>query len=347
MIKKNIKNLNDLKKFSQEIEKNIFSFSNILIYWEVWAWKTTFTKFFLENIWVEKKIKSPSYALENFYEITKKNIPEKENINSKKFWKIWHYDIYRLENQNLESLEENFESDDLVIVERAEKLKEKPKSWIELHFKKISDLEREIEIKFFWTSFSEEEIWKIFEKFHTPLNIQEHTAQVSNTAIKVTENFIKNWKILDKKLIYTASRLHDLVKYIDFVEKLKNWKDITWTKISNEKISFWKKIKEKFSWLTHEKAWWKIFYEMWYKEIWKTIWSHWLNSAFNWFSTFEEKIVYYADSVTMHNKVVSIEKRIHDAKERYWNWSQEHDIFYEKLKNANKKVENELENFIL
>jgi len=32
MIKKNIKNLDELKKFSQEIEKNIFSFSNILIF---------------------------------------------------------------------------------------------------------------------------------------------------------------------------------------------------------------------------------------------------------------------------------------------------------------------------
>jgi len=32
MIKKNIKNLNELKKFSHEIEKNIFSFSNILIF---------------------------------------------------------------------------------------------------------------------------------------------------------------------------------------------------------------------------------------------------------------------------------------------------------------------------
>lgn len=339
MIKKKIKNLDDLKKFSKEIEKNIFSFSNILIFWELWSWKTTFTKFFLENIWVEKKIKSPSYALENFYEI-------KKNIWKNKFSKIWHYDIYRLENQNLESLENNFDSDDLVIVERAEKLQQKPKSWIELHFKKISESEREIEIKFFWTSFSEEEISKIFKKFKTPKNIQEHTAQVANTAIQVAENFLEKWKILDKKLIYTAARLHDVIKYIDFVNKIKkiNWEylDINWTKISGEIISFWKEMNKKFSWLTHEKAAEKLFYELWYKEIWKVIWSHWLNSAFEWFWTIEEKIVYYADSVTMYNKKVSVKKRIEDVKKRYWNWSKEEGIFYEKMIKKNEEVENEL-----
>ncbi len=364
MIKKIIKNLDELKEFSKDIEKNIFWFSNILIYWEVWAWKTTFTKFFLENIWIEKKIKSPSYALENFYEI-----PKNSNFFSKKYSKIWHYDIYRLEkNQNLESLEENFNSDDLVLVERAEKLNSKPKSWIELFFKKLSEKNpetwenfREIEIKFFWTSFTENEIKKIFEKYKTPKNIQKHTAQVANTAIQVAENFIKNWKILDKKLIYTAARLHDVIKYIDFVEKMKpkknkNWEleyfDILWNKISEETILFWKKMKKKFNWLTHEKAWWKLFYELWFKEIWKVISSHWLKQAFEGFSTFEEKIVYYWDSTTMHDKKISVEERIEDVKNRYWKWkdwkiSEEKSNFYKKIIKKNLEVEAELKKFIL
>lgn len=356
-MKKILKNLEDTKNFAQEIEKNIFWFSNILIYWDVWTWKTTFTKYFLENIWVEKKVKSPSYALENFYEIK----------NNKKFHKIWHYDIYRLEkNQNLESIEENFNSDDLVLIERAEKLNSKPQSWIELHFKKIEEINleswektwenfREVEIKFFWTSFSEEQIQKIFEKYKTPKNIQKHTAQVANTAIQVAENFIQNWKILDKKLIYTAARLHDFVKYIDFVEKMKpvdnNWKleylDLNWNKISEEVILFWKKINKKFSWLTHEKAWWKLFYDLWFKEIWKVISSHWMNQDFEWFWTFEEKIVYYADSVTMLHRKVSVKERIEDIKNRYWNWSKENEEFYRKIIKVNLGIEKELEEFVL
>jgi tRNA threonylcarbamoyl adenosine modification protein YjeE len=352
-MKRIIKSLDELKKFAQEIEKNIFWFSNILIYWEIWSWKTTLTKYFLENIWVEKKIKSPSYALENFYKIE----------NSKKYKNIWHYDIYRLsQKQNLESLEENFNSDDLVLVERAEKLNSKPQSWIELHFKKLPEknLEtwenfREIEIKFFWTSFTEKEIQKIFEKYKTPINIQWHTAQVANTAIQIVENFIKNWKILDKKLIYTAARLHDIIKHIDFVEKIKPVKtknkleyfDILWNKIPKENIILRKKTRKQFLWLTHEKAWAKLFYDLWFKEIWRTILSHWLMQAFEWFWTFEEKILYYADSVTMHHKKVSVKERIEDIKIRYWNWSKEEDLFYNKLIEKNLEVERDLEKFVL
>jgi len=335
-MKKIIKNLDDLKYFSHEIEKNIFWFSNILIYWEVWAWKTTFTQFFLENIWVKKKVKSPSYALENFYQIK----------NSKKFSKVWHYDIYRLENKNLESLENNFESDDLVIVERAEKLNKKPQSWIELHFKKISDSEREIEIKFFWTSLSEEQIWKIFNKYKTPLNIQWHTAQVANIAIQTAENLIKKWTVLDKKLIYTAAKLHDVVKYIDFVEntKLINWKyfDIFWKEIPEEIITFWNKIKKEFSWLDHNLAWWKLFYDLWFKEIWKVISSHWLLEIFNWFWTWEEKIVYYWDMRTVHHEKVSVHERMKDISERYWNWSEENKTLYKDIEEKILKLEKEL-----
>ncbi|MCD5382659.1 tRNA (adenosine(37)-N6)-threonylcarbamoyltransferase complex ATPase subunit type 1 TsaE [Candidatus Gracilibacteria bacterium] len=337
MIKKVLKNLEDTKNFAKEIEKNVFGFSNILIFGEVGAGKTTFTKFFLENIGVEKKIKSPSYALENFYELK----------NSEKFKKIWHYDIYRLENQNLESLEENFESDDFVIVEWAEKLNFKPKSGIELHFQKKSENERFVEIKFFGTNFSENEIKKIFEKFKTPIGIQEHTAQVANTAVQIAEKFLKNGKIVDKGLIYTSARLHDILKYIDFVDKMKEkdgyYFDIFGLKFSAETVNLWKKMKEQFSGLSHEKAGGKLFYEMGYKEIGKVISSHGFNSK--GFSTIEEKIVYFADATTMHNKRVSVKERVKDVKKRYGDGSKKSEKVYEKMLKYNLKIEKELEKF--
>jgi len=48
----------------------------------------------------------------------------------------------------------------------------------------------------------------------------------------------------------------------------------------------------------------------------------------------------------MHNKKVSVRKRIEDVKERYWNWSKENNIFFEKMIQKNEEVENEL-NFLI
>jgi len=86
----------------KEISKN---YSHILLYWDLWAWKTLFTKGFAEWLWIDpKKIQSPTYTYLNIYEN-----------------KLLHLDFYRLSNYSElveKGIEEQIFSYDYVVIER-------------------------------------------------------------------------------------------------------------------------------------------------------------------------------------------------------------------------------------
>ena len=56
----------------------------VLLYWDLWAGKTLFTKWFANGLWIDENIvQSPTYAYINSY-----------------WWKLLHIDMYRIENEN-------------------------------------------------------------------------------------------------------------------------------------------------------------------------------------------------------------------------------------------------------
>lgn len=323
------KSLKDTQKIAEMLTNNIYYFSNILLFWEVWAWKTHFIKYFLNKIWVEWQIKSPTYSFSNFYEINNKN----------KIKSVWHYDIYRLENwENLEEINENFFSNDLVICEWAEKLNQKPENRIEIFFKKISENEREISFNFIWTSLNDMQINRLYDFYKTPEHIKKHIAVATNVAIKTAENLIKKWILIDKKLVWSSAKMHDLVRYVDF-----NWwivKEKIPYEVDDETIEFWQNFSEKCKWLHHSEVASDILDDLWYPEISQVVNAHKTQQIFEWFQTIEEKIVYYADKRALHDNFVSLKERIEDWKIRYKKeWNSE---YWEKLEIKLFELEKEL-----
>lgn len=62
---------------------------NILLHWDLWAWKTLLTKWFAKWLWIdENKIQSPTYAYLNSH----------MNIDNTK--KLLHMDMYRIDTEN-------------------------------------------------------------------------------------------------------------------------------------------------------------------------------------------------------------------------------------------------------
>lgn len=56
----------------------------VLLFWDLWAWKTLFTKWFANGLWIDENIvQSPTYAYINSYG-----------------GKLLHVDMYRIENEN-------------------------------------------------------------------------------------------------------------------------------------------------------------------------------------------------------------------------------------------------------
>jgi len=362
------KSLEETKSIAEMFSNNIFSFSNILLFWEVWTWKTHFTKFLLDKLWVKWQIKSPTYSFSNFYEVKnscnlKSTAPchieptsschiepveiwNNKNPSTNSGWQliknissIWHYDIYRLKKgENLELIDEHFFWNELVICEWAEKLQNKPENRIEITFKKISENEREISFEFIWTSLNDIQIKRLYNFYKTPEHVKKHIAVVTNVAINISENLIKKWILVDKWLVSTSAKLHDLVRYVDF-----QWwviKEKIPYEVDDETIKFWKDFSEKCKWIHHADVAHDILDDLWYPEVWKVIEAHKNHQIFKWFRTIEEKIVYYSDKRALHDKLVNIEERIKDWKKRYWKeWN---DDYRNRLKKKLSILEKEL-----
>lgn len=76
-----IKSVNKMMELGMELGKK---HKKILIYWNLWAWKTHFVKGFVQNLGIDPEIvQSPTYTYMNIYKD-----------------KVLHIDLYRLETFN-------------------------------------------------------------------------------------------------------------------------------------------------------------------------------------------------------------------------------------------------------
>ena len=149
-----LKSLEDTQNFSKNISKIISAGDIIFLYGEIGAGKTTFVRFFVNNLESKNGIKnsdvlSPTFNIVYDYQV--KNI------------KILHYDLYRLKNYRDIYQLGMFETSNnqIKIVEWPELIESKPKDRIDILFKysKLMD-SRNVEIVGFgkWKDYKFNEI---------------------------------------------------------------------------------------------------------------------------------------------------------------------------------------------
>ena len=137
-----VSNLKVLKNLACKIANKIKSGETILLYGQLGVGKTTFARFFINQL--QKKtnskiteVPSPTFTIMYEYAANQKLIQ--------------HYDFYRVKNfkelNNIGIFEDN---DVISLIEWPEKIKFKPKNRIELKFKYLKKFEnRNIKIKLF------------------------------------------------------------------------------------------------------------------------------------------------------------------------------------------------------
>ena len=124
------------------IKPNFQQWQIIFLFWDLWAWKTTLTKYFINQLlWVKENIISPTYTYYNQYNW----ILDWEEIN------IYHFDLYKLSNYDeffAIWAEEIFDNNDwIIIVEWPEIIKNVYQANIVITIEKTkNDNERLIEI---------------------------------------------------------------------------------------------------------------------------------------------------------------------------------------------------------
>lgn len=125
--------LDKYKSLSLDINK----WDIVFLYWDLWAWKTTFIQNILNNQFkIDEKIKSPTY------------------VHYKKYLEnIYHFDLYRLESYdefiNIGSEEILDNKDNISFIEWPELIERFYEPKYRIYLKKIEwkDNEREIEIQ--------------------------------------------------------------------------------------------------------------------------------------------------------------------------------------------------------
>jgi len=133
---------------------------------------------------------------------------------------------------------------------------------------------------------SREECLSILNKNKTPSNVIEHSKAVCKVTEEIADNLIEKGIKIDKGLVIAASLLHDIER-----EKKEH---------------------------IMEGA--KLIKNMGFPEVAKVMSKHSLYKIENPLKqpkTYEEKIVFYADKRVKGSKIVSLEERFRDLKERY------------------------------
>jgi len=120
-------------------------------------------------------------------------------------------------------------------------------------------------------------------------NIIDHSIEVANVAVYLSTELNKRGQRIDLLLVEAASLLHDLTKTDSF------------------------KTKEDHAWTGS-----RLLKEMGYEEVGEVVAQHiWLSHDVDPLLVSEEEVVNYADKRVKHDRIVSLEERFNDLRDRY------------------------------
>jgi putative nucleotidyltransferase with HDIG domain len=120
-------------------------------------------------------------------------------------------------------------------------------------------------------------------------NIIHHSIEVANVALYLSTELNERGQRIDLSLVEAASLLHDLTK----TESFKTKEDHAWTGS-------------------------RLLKKMGYEEVGEVVAQHiWLSHEIDPLFVSEEEVVNYADKRVMHDRIVSLEERFSDLRDRY------------------------------
>ncbi len=152
-------------------------------------------------------------------------------------------------------------------------------------------------------------IQELLNEFHVPKHIRRHAKKVAG----VCEFIGGRIQGVDLELLKKAAYLHDLVRICDFTK----WNpDNMPDEHSEESKIEWEQIRKKYAGKSHEQAACEILSERGYHALANLIKSHSFENILKGLTTWEEKILYYADKRVENDQIVSLEHRLEEGKKR-------------------------------
>jgi len=134
-----------------------------------------------------------------------------------------------------------------------------------------------------------EECLRLMKQHGMLENIVDHSIEVANVALYLSTELNKKGQRIDLRLVEAASLLHDLTK----TDSFKTREDHAWTGA-------------------------RLLKEIGYEDVGAVVAQHiWLSRDVDPLLVSEEEVVNYADKRVMHDRIVSLEERFKDLRDRY------------------------------
>ncbi|PJC37410.1 hypothetical protein CO046_00565 [Candidatus Peregrinibacteria bacterium CG_4_9_14_0_2_um_filter_53_11] len=155
-----------------------------------------------------------------------------------------------------------------------------------------------------------EELW---HRYRTPEHVKRHCRVVAEYARQLGQQLNAQGISVDIERLEEAGLVHDLVRVVDF----RSFQPESWGyQIAEEDISVMRELRRRFEGMSHARAGGVILREEGYPELADLVEKHSFVQIDEGFSSWEEKLLYYADKRVKHDQLVSLKERLSDGKER-------------------------------
>lgn len=150
---------------------------------------------------------------------------------------------------------------------------------------------------------------------HLPLHIALHCDAVAAFAVLLADALLKRATVVRQELLRLSGLVHDLFRFIDFRDGAAP--EDTCTTAEDEKV--WGEWKQRWTGLHHEEACAQFLSREGYPALAEIVRVHGLTLPPPKRRTTEQKLLYYADKRVSRDRVVSLEERFTDFRQRYSN----------------------------
>ena len=279
------------------------------------AGKTTFVRGFAARLAHDLQVASPTFTF-----LRESNF----NFQNEK-WQLAHFDFFRLRKGSggeiLEILHEKLAQEKtLVLVEWAERLPKAilPEQRVNIFLKNVGECSRRISAQFLDFGVPTlGQIERIHREFATPLHVRAHENGVARVADFLAQRIFENGALLDLPLVHAGAALHDFVRLVNFptldFEKFPE-------KVTPRKVAIWEKLRQRFGRdVHHADAGAEILHEKKFSSCACVVAHHKSRQVLQSDPmTLEQKVVHFADKKVLHDRIVTLQERFDDGRQRHF-----------------------------
>lgn len=270
---------------------------------ELGSGKTTFLQGFLKGLGVSGTVTSPTYALEQRYDLRNSQFALRTS-------EVLHIDLYRLDPEKTdEFLHSSDEHTGIRCIEWIDRSSFEPDILIDLQEK---DAGRMLTVEFNDIPLPEVSVieqWR--EEIVLPERVCQHCDAVAAHAKKLGEMLMDRGIVFRPQATEVSALVHDLLRFIDFVPGAGHGPDEDSTPYQWE---YWKK---KYDGMGHEAACADLLRERGYPELASIVAVHGCTLPSPDRITTEQKLLFYADKCLKNDEIVTPEERFEDFRKRY------------------------------